>query len=555
MNGPALKHPSFPFGERVRSFYHLLLLVGVFVCLGSRARADFTLTLDLKEGDTISDVTKVVAHVVSDALILKVDFKVDDTDPVTATSTPYIYNWDTIADTEGAHKLTVTATDANGKTKAVTLSVTIDNEIATGAPALTEKAQAAVTAGDFATAFKYARRALKADPTAVDAVRALARGYVAQKKYDEAIAALEGIKNLDASARALSDDAEYRLQRGLLAKNIGAIVLELPTIADLRRKAADLGVKQAAGQPSAIQGDALLQAARYEDAQKEYGNTVDFATVNRQALANILAGRPRDGAALLRVRIKDHKSSVADRAVFGLAMLLEHDPTSARAIVAEDLHSRVPASLIVAAYADAALGKREAAAAEALKASVLAPNAPETYYALSMTTTEENAVERDLVTTIGEAPLQAGPYLDLAVLKILSKATDRNAQAFKLIGFAQKLEPDNINAKLIEALTYVQSKQTVPAIALLRPLARDYPSAPDVLMATAICYLAMGQDDVAGRFLDMANKIDQDRVGRLLPEQPLVFLRRVNHEVHYRTGFFLTPQTLTVPKTETASNP
>ena len=553
MNNPSAKRSSLPSAEWIRSLC-LLMLFCCFLCLSSRSFADLTLTLDTKDGDTISDTARIVAHVVSDALVLKVEFKVDEMDRFTGSSTPYIYIWDTIADTGGAHKLTVTATDAIGKTKTTTIAVTVDNEIGTGAPALTEKARAAVTANDYDAAFRYARRALKADPNAVEAVRALARGYVAQKKFDEAIEALEGLKNLAASATALNDAADYRLQRALLPKNFDAIVTEFPTIADLRHKAAEIEVKQAAAQSGTAAGDALLKAGRFEDAQKQYGNTGEFTNVSLEVLADILGGHQREGAARLRARIQDHKSTIADRAVFGLAMLLNHDAQTARNMVAQDLRTRVPASLIVAAYADAALGKKEDSKMEATAAAKLAPTAPETLYALSMTA-EPEAAQRYLATAIGEAPYLTGPYLDLALLKAFGKGSDRNTQAFKLISQAQKLDPDNINAKLIEILLYLQAKQTAIPALTLKDLARQYPNTPDILMTLSIYYQTLNQEANASKYLDAVNRIDSEHVGRSVTEQPLEFLKRVNREVHYRTGFFLTPQTLVVPKTDTASNP
>ena len=128
---------------------------------GSAARAEFKLTLDLKDGAKIHDIQKVVAHADSSDGIDKVEFFVDDQLRATVTGIPYTLTWDTIADKEGKHTLSVTAYDSNGQTKKLSVSLEVDNELGLGAVALAKKAREALAAGDTVSAVNYSCRSLK----------------------------------------------------------------------------------------------------------------------------------------------------------------------------------------------------------------------------------------------------------------------------------------------------------------------------------------------------------------------------------------------------------
>src|SRR5579872_2985010 len=95
----------------------LLMPLGLLLLTGSAASADLTLNLDVKNGDKVGDVVALVAHVDSDADIDKVEFRLDDHPPITVTSVPYKFPWDTIKDTEGPHTLVVTAYDSKQRTQ------------------------------------------------------------------------------------------------------------------------------------------------------------------------------------------------------------------------------------------------------------------------------------------------------------------------------------------------------------------------------------------------------------------------------------------------------
>src|SRR5690348_8573382 len=96
-----------------------IAVLGLLLPAAGTASADITLTTDLKNGDKVSDIAKIVAHADSPDGIDKVAFKVDAEAPVAVASVPYEFAWDTIKTTEGPHTLAITAYSSNGQSKNV----------------------------------------------------------------------------------------------------------------------------------------------------------------------------------------------------------------------------------------------------------------------------------------------------------------------------------------------------------------------------------------------------------------------------------------------------
>ena len=84
-----------------------LLAIAVLLLVGRPTRADITIKLEQKDGDKIADIAKIVVRADSGDGIDKVEFAVDDQLRYSTGSTPYIYSWDTIKDTEGDRKSVV----------------------------------------------------------------------------------------------------------------------------------------------------------------------------------------------------------------------------------------------------------------------------------------------------------------------------------------------------------------------------------------------------------------------------------------------------------------
>jgi tetratricopeptide (TPR) repeat protein len=552
-----------------------VLLVGLLLLTGRAARAEIKLTLDAKDGDRISDVYRLVARATSGEGIDKVEFQIDDQLRATDTSVPYEYEWDTLADTEGAHKVTVTAFDSNGQTQRVSLTLTIDNELNLGADALAQKAQAAMQAKDTETAARYARRALKADPTHLAASRLMASLYAAKSDWNQAIAALEKAKIPDDATDVMAQLASYHLQRALLPENAANFAAEIQTVFDLRRKIADSAVEKTkaqwkdAGEPDkkiaahqAI-GDALLTAGRYREAAMEYQQcgTLEEAPVdclNRLALAYTLQDQVKDAMTPIRTLTRQKRDDAATRAILGLMQLRQRQFREARATVGPDVSARFPAALVVAAFADTALGNGKDAAAWAREAAASAPGAGDAQYALAVGSPDPREADRALRRTLALAPFQYGPTLDYATRFILQGRTlsrDRIDQALNITDFVLKHEPDNVNAKYIQVLLYLQSGRATEAEPILSALLAKEGNALDLLLAGAVFQRATGQLGRVNLFLEAVRKLDAERYyERDKLNTPLQALFYTNVKMHYRADPFLTPGTL-FPVKEAASAP
>src|SRR5436309_12710810 len=93
-----------------------LALALLLVPLGAAAapKAGPTVKFVLENGATVADTVRVTARASTDddSGIEKVDFYIDDQLKATDSSTPYEFDWDTLAEAEGTHTLSATATDA-----------------------------------------------------------------------------------------------------------------------------------------------------------------------------------------------------------------------------------------------------------------------------------------------------------------------------------------------------------------------------------------------------------------------------------------------------------
>jgi tetratricopeptide (TPR) repeat protein len=552
--------PHRSFLSRLRTAPLLIALgCGLLLLAGRPARADVTLTLDAKNGDKISDIYTLVARANSPDGIDKVEFRIDDQLRYTDTSVPYSYDWDTLADTEGPHNVSVTAFDSQGKSQRVTLSLVIDNELNLGASALAAKAEEALQSKDSEAALRYSRRALKADPTDLEANRVLASIYASRQDWNKAIAALEKAKIPDDATDMRMQLAAYRMQRALLPENAANFVTDYQAITELRHKVADIAVEKAQAQntedkPEAhiAVGDALLNAGHYHEAAVEYSKCGDpetspVACTNRLALAYVFEGRTSNALPLLRTLKRQNRDDAATHAIEGLILLRAHQFKEALAAVQPDIAGRAPGALVIAAFANTALGNTQAAQTSAKAAAELVPESGDTQYALAVASSDAREAVPALHRALALAPFRSGPVLDYAARLVLIKnpSRDRIDQALNVTDMVLKNEPDNISAQLLEALLYLQSDRVDEVKPILEAVLKQDSTGTDALL-TGVAY-ERAKDNTAGinQFLNAVRKQEPDRypdLGRM--RQPLTFLQYIYAQAHYRPGAFLTVATL-----------
>ena len=550
-----------------RGVSRFALLLALTLGLAASVRADITLTFVPHDGDKISDIYKVQVKADSPDGIDKVEFLVDGQSRTTKGGTPYFYNWDTIADAEGEHLITAIAYDGNGLTKKASLKLVIENELGTGGASLSQKALDALPKKDYDTALKYARRSLKADPNNVDGSRALAAVYASREEWDKANDALDKAKGVDESAPALKELADYKMQRAIQRENVVNFVGDYAATRELRRKSYDIALKDlrakaavaAAGKDAMAAneavGDALLDAGRYQEAATEYSKNIvgdenAISSINRLALAYTMFDHFDEAEGAARNAVRAKKDDAVTRAVYGLAYLRHRQFKEARDMVQKDVAGKTPASLIVAAYADAVLGQNAQAVAEAKSALELLPNSPDAHYALALASKDLQVAERELRRTVALETFYSGPYLTFAANLAASKRADRYEQALGLTDAVLKAEPENTYAKTIQSLVYLQQGQLKSAATVLGILARREPPAPDLSAAFAVYWDESKKGAQAVAALKTARDLDVERFAFTQPPLPMELLNIINRGFHYRAGFFLTPASLYPPKVE-----
>ena len=554
LNRPSISAPARAFRSPVLALAAVLLML----LAGASARAEFKLTIDFKDGDKIHDVTRVIAHAESSDGIDKVEFFVDDQLKATANGIPYTYTWDTIADKEGQHTLAITAYDANGQTKKITVSVEIDNELGLGAEALAKTAHTALLAGDTEKANAYGRRSQKADATCLLAARVLAALAARDFDWDKAVATLEKGTGYDSEPESIAEMCAYKMKRALRPENAGSFVSLLQSVQELRQKGADKATERVKAKEAANHeavGDALIAAGRFKDAQVEYqkaGDNMPVTTANRLAFAYALQDNVELAVAFVRPLLTDKRADRVTRAVYGLALLRKQKFEEARAAVEADLASGYPAANVIAAYADIVGGNTARALTEAQAAMAGAPKAADAVYVNSMLIKNLTDSEAELVKAITMAPFQSGPYIDFAARVALLKNADRMEDGLKLADMVLSREPDNVGAKLAKVLMLTTKNRDAEAEPLIDALARKS-VAPDVEMIAAIFLNHKNQVGRAQQYWDAARRQDNKHFDFLVIPAPLAYLQDWERKTHYRSGFFLTFESLFPAKTATVS--
>ncbi|HLV80446.1 MAG TPA: hypothetical protein VKT32_09190, partial [Chthonomonadaceae bacterium] len=230
-------------------------------------------------------------------------------------------------------------------------------------------------------------------------------------------------------------------------------------------------------------------------------------------------------------------------------------------ILPDDLAAHAPASLIVAAYVDSVLGRRttviaDTAASEdtdrkrrealslAKEALSRMPDRAEAQYALSMATYDTVEYETSLEQTLALAPYQNGPILDYAAFLAMRSGAVYQDEAMQLVSLVLKADPGNLLAKLAEVSLDLQGERLSEAEPLLTDLLRHNRTAPDVVMAQAVYWTVRDNGGLITSNMAAAAQLSPEYFTWVEPKKPLAFLSALTRGLHYREGFFLTPQTL-----------
>ncbi len=150
------------------------------------ASAQPQIRVNLEDGAIVRGTVKVIATVQSEDLVQRVEFAIDGILREVDESTPYEFEWDTIADAEGEHVLKITALLEGGKSVVEQRRVTINNEVDKGAEYHYQQARELFAEGKIAQAVDHARIALKAESAHQPARILLTQAYLQVGRLEDA---------------------------------------------------------------------------------------------------------------------------------------------------------------------------------------------------------------------------------------------------------------------------------------------------------------------------------------------------------------------------------
>jgi tetratricopeptide (TPR) repeat protein len=203
----------------------------------------------------------------------------------------------------------------------------------------------------------------------------------------------------------------------------------------------------------------------------------------------------------------------------------------------------------VASFADAVLGKSQEALQEAKDAATARPLAGEAHYALSMSLPRLVDSEPEVVRAMALSPFQSGPMIDYAVrYALLKDHANRFETPLKLIDLVLKAEPENRSAQLSRVLLLLHTGKITDAEPTLALLVRREPQSADVQGAAAVYFDLKGNPAAAHEHLQQAAALDKEHFNLDTVPSPLEFLFLTVRKLHYRGGFYLSPETLYPPK-------
>lgn len=286
----------------MRNWIVLTLLACSFTAFG---QPKFTIKIsgnEAKSGASISGIVNVEALIDTDDLITGVEFRVVGEVRGIDASTPYEFEWDTIADKEGSTDLVIVAKLQNGQQARHTMNLNIDNQVGLGGQAHLDRANEFFRNGQTARAVLSARIALKADESLNAARTLLAQSYIREGKLREALAAADALAmraSESSEAFALKSRIHYRRARA----NVGEFAEEMAMGVDAAVRAMEIRTKMASSangaEALALQADAAYIRGDYDQAanlfaQLSDGDPRNVRHINRWLQANLRAAKYRE---------------------------------------------------------------------------------------------------------------------------------------------------------------------------------------------------------------------------------------------------------------------
>ncbi|MCX7925104.1 MAG: Ig-like domain-containing protein [Fimbriimonadales bacterium] len=519
------------------------------VCAFAQPKQAATITVNLENGATVKGTVKLIARVQSESLVERVEFTVDGALREVDDSTPYEYEWDTVADSEGERTLKITAFLEGNKSVSKEIKVVIDNGVAQGAAHHYRLAREAFAEGKLEDALYHTRVALKADSANREARVLQIQTLLRLGRAAEADDAVEDLARLYPD---MLETQELRVAASLRrAKNARNERELLRNAIDAQHKINQLRLKALGDSrvPDAVVSRTLLLIA-----EGEAGATIDdllklvdrdpsnTRSLNLLAYAYLNAGRWRDVLVITNSAIRRGAANDYTYAIRGLAAALLNDTREQERAFTEGEKIEKESKALLAAQANLAmLGRRAATVGRlAAQAQGLSDNSPQTAFLRywSFVNNREYDRAKDAFWRVLDLdPLMAEAYQLRGMLNLMDGLRPGDED---LIGVAREwfelaltARPNYTPAHLGIAMSYAFEAYTTkrdgnrPSAEVLQKaeeaLNKALAAARDTAWAqvgASYVYTELGKVREADQAIRRAAQLDPNRVTSLTPPEP-----------------------------------
>lgn len=515
------------------------------------AWSKITLTTSPASGATIAGEAKFVALVESDALVTSVEFFVGDDLRSTDDSTPYEFVMDTLDEADGQLKVTVTAYNEKGESAKAVLNLTVDNEVAKGAPYLAQKAADFASVSDWKNAVRFGRAALKADPGDSSARLVLAQAYLGAGQFDRAQQHAEDAIKADPDNRRARDllsaihlkRAFSTLDRGDRAKTAETIRTAFGMAAKSRRESLELAADSfgtVTDDNRVAYVDRLLAAGRYSLAIQELRPRFrekpdDNRVADRLMFAQIRAGRLQDAAQTMKDVQRFGSFDGEGQALRAVLLLFAGEDAPAAEAEKEALLDS-PNSMVVATCRTwMALRRNDMQAARTLATGLAANQGQDPvvnaalsalYWRLGDYESSQQAFETAVLAEPGSVDLYVEKANQVLQFSFRTDIATEDAEFQRKLAdayFAAALEakPDSFQALTGKAVTLALLKDGAGALRMAEAATKAGPAYAAAHYVRAALLFDLGQNTAAKEALKSAEEADPKGLGgRPIPKVP-----------------------------------
>lgn len=526
-------------------------LVAALLCWIGISHVDVKIDLNVKDGEVIKQVFRLEATVQSDKLVEKVEFIINDRLREVARSTPYTFEWDTIADAEGEHTLEIVATTEGGATKSLKLKIKVDNEVALGAEHHYEQARDLFAEGKVQEAIYSARIALKARSEFKEARILLIQALLRLNRFEAADNAVEDL------IRAFPDAPEgYRFRAAAALRRARGSTDEtkrISTAIENQRKVLGFHIKEADQAGTTVEALARRAELALQDGDLDKATDLFFTCMqrdennilyrNRLAQMHLKAGRYQDVIVVTAAAIRRNIADAYTYTVLGMAYALQgKSPESETAFAkAEQMKANYPPALIAQAHLALMNNKTSQAARLLARAQAEGYSSPELSLLLAWVWSNSREFDRardQFWRTVEMNPLFAEIYALRAMENLIDGLNPRKSDLISVAGdwfktalVAQpSFAPAMMGQYLFPAvLLYVAKREAGEIVTHNRERIKKQvedslkkvPEAAWAYLCAAMILDQYGYSTEADKLIMKAHQMDKERIDSLrVPDMP-----------------------------------